>query len=543
MTEPNEENRDESERRQRRALVTIILVGAGLRLYALGRESYWIDELYSIGDALRFSTVELVTVLPLLKNHTPVYYILLRHWAHLVGLSETALRLPSALAGVGAIYVTYLVGTELFDGRTGLLAATMGALSSFHINHSQAVRMYSFVALLTAASFYWLLQLRQQYDRRTGAGYVITTALLVYTHPYGLFVILAQNCFVGGLLGWQRFLADIRAGYGAITWRRWGRIQTILGAVLVPYGFVALEKIFSTAAGTYTPLTWRTPPGPIRLVVTLVRYFGVPIWPQFVLLALPLLCLAAVITVVRVDRVAGDRIRDRLSVRFEDRDAAMLTLTWLIVPIAIPAVLSHLLAPVYGIRYTIGASVGLFLLVARAITRLRPRYLQYVIVLLVVAPMVLPLPWYYAETQNEQWREATTHVDERADRGDLVLFTDSDGKRAWTVYGSRSDLTVREVATDRRWAELEGSLSEYETIWVINRTYSATNDNRAAAAVLEDSHRKATERRLVGVHLYRFERLGNRTTSKSAHPTEDPMQRLTGTSVDRTHRLAKRHPQ
>jgi hypothetical protein len=448
--------------------------------------------------------------------------------------------LPAAVAGIGAIYGTYLVGTQLFERRSGLLAATMVALSQFHIDHSQEVRMYSLVACLTAWSFYWLLALRARGDRSRAAGYVLTTALLVYTHPYGLFTIVAQNLYVGGRFLREWVVSDTLAGFGRTTWRDWGRIQASLAVILVPYGLVALQKLVSTAAGSYTPLTWRSPPGPIRLLVTLVRYFGVPIVDLSVLLSVPLLLLAVAITVVRVDTVAGERLRDRVSVRLADGDGALLTLCWLLVPIGIPAVLSHLLSPVYGIRYTIGASLGLFVLVSRALSRLQPRHLRYGIILLLVSCMLLPLPWYYAEPQNEQWREATTHVAESADSGDLVLFTDADTRRAWDVYASRSDLVVREVSGDEGWRKLEPT-AEQQTIWVLNRTYTATNHNLAGKVALADTHRVAAERQFVGVDLYRFERRENQTTSRSSVVIDPRSIALTETAADRRHGPATHH--
>lgn len=537
--------KDWSRHRHPSALLTVLVVGTVLRLYALGRESYWTDELYSIADALRFSSVELITVLPVLKNHTPVYYLLLRHWAHVVGLSEPALRLPSVLAGIGTIYGVYLVGTELFDERTGIVAAGMVALSEFHIDHSQEVRMYSFVALFTAWSFYWLLRLRLRYDRRTGAAYVLTTALLVYTHPYGLFMIVAQNCFIGWTLLRRQSVSSSSAntGFGDETLRRWGRVQVALGILLLPYMLVAVQKIVSTAAGTYTPLVWRSPPGPTRLIETLVRYFGAPSDPLLLVLVLPLLVIALGLVIARIDETGVDRLRDRFAIRPADSDGVVLTLCWLIVPIAIPAVLSHLLSPVYGIRYTIGASLGVFLLVARAITRVQPRHLRYIIVAVLLVGLVGPLPSYYDQTENEQWREATTQAAEAAESGDLVLFTDHDGRSAWEIYASRSDLVVREVATDSDWEAINGTLTKFETIWVINRTYSATNNNRAASSVLSGSHEQTADRQFVGIELYRFERRGARPAGElSTRPgTIERAKHISQTSEGRTHRLAKRH--
>ena len=63
------------------------------------------------------------------------------------GHSEFAVRLPSLIAGTLVIPVLYELGRELYDRRTGLLAAAFAAVSPLLIWYSQEVRMYEFVTL------------------------------------------------------------------------------------------------------------------------------------------------------------------------------------------------------------------------------------------------------------------------------------------------------------------------------------------------------------------------------------------------------------
>jgi 4-amino-4-deoxy-L-arabinose transferase-like glycosyltransferase len=493
-----------------RALVAILLGGAALRLYALGRESFWIDELYSISDALGNTTVELLTELPVLKNHTPAYYVFLRQWERLTGITEVGLRLPSVLAGVGTIYVVYLVGTRLFDPRRGVLAAGLVALSRFHIAYSQEVRMYAFVGLLTAISFYWLVDLNETYTRRSVAGYLLTTALLVYTHPYGIFIILAQNVYVWGRLAVNADVAhDIR---------RWVAVQTGLGALLVPYGVVLLEKLLTTVGGS-APLDWRTPPDLATVVGTPVGHAGYPVIPvTYGGVPVRLLSLAIGIPIVfGVLGVAFLRRTDapenatvgRVGVRRANREGVYLCATWLAVPILAPAVVSHLLTPIYGLRYTIGASLALFLLLAHGVTRIERRHLRYGVAGLLVLWLLIPVPVHYAIPTNEQWREGIGYVTENAEDDDLVVFSNADTTNAWDVYASDTAFAVREVDSAERWRELNETLRKHETVWVLNRTFAQSPEHRPAQVVLNDTHRMTDERTYYGVDVYRFDRRTN----------------------------------
>jgi uncharacterized membrane protein len=484
-----------------RAVAAIVLGGAALRLFALGKESFWMDELYSITDALRFTTVELITVLPVVKTHTPAYYVLLRYWIRITEIAEATLRLPSVVAGVATVYAVYLVGARLFDWRRGALAAGMVALSRFHIDHSQQVRMYAFVALLTALSFYWLVGLNETYTRGAVAGYVLATALLVYTHPYGVFVVLAGNLYV-----WSRLAASADLGHGV---GRWVAVQTGLGALLLPYGVVLLEKLRSTAGGTYTPIGWRTPPEIATVAGTPVRHMGYPIHPVTLAIGVPLVVGLLGVAAFRVSEGASDSIGRQLSVRGDDREAVLLSAYWLAVPVLVPAVLSHLLTPIYGVRYTIGASLALFLLLAHGLTRIERRHVRYAVAGVLLVWLIVPVPVHYAVPTNEQWREATSYVTENADDDDLVVFADADTTNAWTVYAPDADLAVREVDSDQRWQILNETVRERDTVWVLNRTFAQSTEHRSAKAVLSDTHRLADEQTYYGVEVYRFERREN----------------------------------
>jgi 4-amino-4-deoxy-L-arabinose transferase-like glycosyltransferase len=502
---------------QTRAVVAILLGGAALRLYALGRESFWIDELYSISDALGNTTVELLTELPVVKNHTPAYYVFLRQWERLTGITEVGLRFPSVLAGVGTIYVVYLVGTRLFDWRRGALAAGLVALSRFHIAHSQEVRMYAFVGLLTAISFYWLVDLNETYTRRSVAGYLIATALLVYTHPYGIFVILAQNVYV-----WARLVVNADLAHDV---RRWLAVQTGLGVLLIPYGVILLEKLLTTVGGGPAPLDWRTPPDLATIVgtpiahagypVTPVTYEGLPVRLIVLSIGIPIVFGVLGVAVFRWTGGSGDAIVGRLGFRRENREGTYLCVTWLAVPILAPAVLSHLLTPIYGLRYTIGASLALFLLLAHGVTRLERRHLRYGVAGLLVLWLFVPVPVHYAIPTNEQWRQGTGYVTENAEADDLVVFPDADTTNAWEVYAPNATVTVREVDSDARWRELNETIREHETIWVLNRTFAQSSEHRPARVVLNDTHRMTDERTYYGVEVYRFDRRGNATNVSS----------------------------
>jgi len=82
-------------------LLAIFVVGLALRLYDLGSESMWYDELWAVRIA-RMEPLEIMRA-SLGDNNPPLYYLGLHYWMLFVGHSEVAIRLPSAMASTLAV--------------------------------------------------------------------------------------------------------------------------------------------------------------------------------------------------------------------------------------------------------------------------------------------------------------------------------------------------------------------------------------------------------------------------------------------------------
>jgi 4-amino-4-deoxy-L-arabinose transferase-like glycosyltransferase len=148
------------------------LVAAGLRLFHLGAQSLWIDEVLTwnsahIGKA--FGSSEL------LENvHGPLFSLIEHYWCGWASDSEWALRLPSVLFGVATVpAIAWLAGRWL--GRpVAVWAAWLLALSPFHVWYSQEARNYSLLMLCACVSGALALDLRERLTVRGAALYVAT---------------------------------------------------------------------------------------------------------------------------------------------------------------------------------------------------------------------------------------------------------------------------------------------------------------------------------------------------------------------------------
>lgn len=132
-------------------LVAIFVIAVLLRFPSLGLKSVWLDEAASV----RLAT-------PVFENvdniHPPLYYYLLHYAMALLGDSEAAIRLPSALFSLANVGLLYLLGRRLADRKTALLAAALLAVSPLDVWYAQEARMYAAVACATLLMALGLVQ-------------------------------------------------------------------------------------------------------------------------------------------------------------------------------------------------------------------------------------------------------------------------------------------------------------------------------------------------------------------------------------------------
>ena len=94
----------------------------------------------------------------------------------------------------------YVLGRQLFNEEVGLVAALILALSSFNIQYSQEARMSQPYGLAGSPLHVLLHTFLTEEHRCHSAGYVVSTTLLLYTHIYATFVVIAQNVYLLTLL-------------------------------------------------------------------------------------------------------------------------------------------------------------------------------------------------------------------------------------------------------------------------------------------------------------------------------------------------------
>ena len=126
-------------------ILAATLVAAFLRLWGLGSQSLWVDEVFTWMSA---GGVGPLGLRELLENvHGPLYSVATHLSMRLFGDDEWALRLPAALAGIAMVPAMAWAAGRWVGERAIVPAAWLTAGSPFLVWYSQESRNYTWVVL------------------------------------------------------------------------------------------------------------------------------------------------------------------------------------------------------------------------------------------------------------------------------------------------------------------------------------------------------------------------------------------------------------
>jgi len=177
------------------AMAAVVVAALALRLVGLQAKPLVFDEAFSAliaGQPLS----ALLDVVARVDPHPPLYYVLLHLWIGVVGDNEAGLRSLSVLVSVGTVLVTFLWGRRLMGLLPATVAAVMLGLAPPAVAAGQEARMYSLLALTSMGSWWAFDEAMRNGEPRRWALYGVGTALMLYTHHFGILVWASQGTYL-----------------------------------------------------------------------------------------------------------------------------------------------------------------------------------------------------------------------------------------------------------------------------------------------------------------------------------------------------------
>jgi mannosyltransferase len=393
----------------------IILASAVLRLVNLGKQSLWFDETYTAYVA-RQAPERMIQFLVTDGVHPPLYYCFMAVWIRIFGDSEWILRLPSAVCGVLAVLILYLLVTRTAGKPEAVLAAALAGFSPFLTWYSQDARMYSMecAAAVLAAYGFWLFL--EHSDWKCVLGLILSHAVLYGIHYFGFFLFLAEFLFL--VLFWRRHL------------RRWIPFlaaQAVAFLPLIIWGYVLLHRINGTFGIGWIPKpVWADP------FATMANFFSASggVWN---LQAITGLAAVAALLVLSL------RVRHL-------KETVVFSVFWLFIPIVLAWIVSQTL-PVYIDRYLILALPPAAILVAIGARSIRGgmRLALPGVLFLAMVPGIWNMNAPTEMYRKEDWRRASESIRDQFQPGDLLLLRVYQEAVPFGYYG----------LLDRDWRPLE----------------------------------------------------------------------------------------
>lgn len=241
----------------------LFLFAAAFHLFNLGFSDLWSDEIYTkamIDGSLSEFFVKLRNDL-----HPPLYYLLLKLFTSVFGLSAISLRVFSVIGVLSTFLVGYFAGRKIF-GQKGALYFCLLLLSlPMLASYSHEARMYTWAAFATTGVFiYSCLFLKSGENKNLILLFVFTIAAM-YMHYYSTIAAFTANAFVFVYLVVTRnrkwlphFIMVVTAGILFLPWLQ----MMIVQVKKVQHAFWAPEVSFSTLLSCFTiPFTeqyWTT---------------------------------------------------------------------------------------------------------------------------------------------------------------------------------------------------------------------------------------------------------------------------------------------
>ncbi len=388
----------------------MMVLGAVLVFFSLARQSFGLDESFSVFISRSWSTM-LNTIWNQEANMW-LYYIILHFWLQ-IGQGEFVVRALSAVFALATIPVTFATAKLFFSKRAALLSSVLMIVNIFYVFYAQEARSYSLLLLLTSLFMYFFLRLSE--GKKYQLAYIVTGVLAVYTHFYAGFVLLAHIL----MLLHQKQV------------RKYAYMFVCMGVLLIP--LLVAPSMHSHQ------VDWLLPPTVSSLIGTFFVLTGD--MPPLVLLYTALFLGSAVFLFKNILK-----------------KPYIYLLLWISVPILTAFAFSVIVKPIYQSVYFLMCLPAFIMLCASLIDRIQKSWVKKGLVILIVAFSLVRLGlWYTENTQikwvisnkTDDWRDAEKYIADNANEDDVTVFYGYYGRIPFSMYTTSKSPQILEISSGK----------------------------------------------------------------------------------------------
>jgi len=180
-------NTTSSPRPQQWGLWLAILLALFLRLFRIGHQSLWVDEVFTWYNSAAYGPLVPADVLS--DRHGALMHLLVHAWSAWFGDAEGVMRVPMALATVALVPAVAALARRVAGEAAVLPAAFLVALSPFVTWYGQELRGYAFVFLWSTLALCAALDYRAHGRTRDLALLALWSAICILSNLNGALLV------------------------------------------------------------------------------------------------------------------------------------------------------------------------------------------------------------------------------------------------------------------------------------------------------------------------------------------------------------------
>ena len=444
-----------------RPLLLLIAFGFALRLFRLGEQSLWFDEIITVHLAKLPLREGLDGLLAQGIQLTPFFHWLIKGWLA-VGDSDWLVRFPAVCFSLLLIPLMYRLGRTYVSAEAGLWAAALATVNPFQVWYAQEVKVYSALVVAAAGAMLAFGQLLRGERKGSGAALGLFHALGVSAHHFMFLVSTVQFVFLA--LRLKQYYRHLRG---------WLLAQALAASVLLPwFGYILHRRYFAVGIG------WVPRPGAWEPLLTLWN-FSVGYREE------------ATAGVILSAGVAALSLLLGVRAMLRRGEWGRFVLLWLFLPLAVVWLFSQGKISFYVDRYFLVIAPALLLTLAAGVANLSTARLRYglgaalLLAMLYGTGQIFFNPTYF---RKDDWRSMARQLTAQAQPGDgLVTCTDGyrlalDYYNLGGVLAGNEPLFLYPVSPN-----FNRALEPYRRVWVV------TSNPRQPQHHLGYSYRRSPE--------------------------------------------------
>lgn len=441
-------------------ILIILVIAAFLRLFNIGFQEPWLDEL----STLQVSDPELTysetnTLIMTREGFSHLYFLSIKYLCAVFGHSIVVLRCFSAFFGLAGIYVLFLFVKELFNKRAGNIAAILLTVSFFHIFHSQEARVYSLMVFFVVLAGYRMMKYIKNPTMLNAIYLGVCSGLIINTHPTGLLNTAVIYATLAVFLLIEKDKLRIFK-------------QLLVAGILTIIIFMPMYWLFSKASEMKS--FWIPPASFETIKAAFFELLGSTTYTLYIYL-LSVICFFILI----IFKIKSEKNTEAKKLKII---AGSLIFFWIILNIGVIIAKSYYDVSIILSRYFIGSLCLFIITLSYCLSLVENRYFRNALLsaFTLFALFTIIDSGYYTTIRKTQWQSLA----------DDIIAKHSAQDKVYGAYGFVSNILfknsscyrkMREITFDDYLNSIRANPNQMESFWYFDgnfRPYSLTTENQ-----------------------------------------------------------------